>query len=282
VHPETPEGPHEDFYIVLGIPREASLEEVEGAYFELARKLHPDVAGGGEEATARFMLINEAYQTLNSPVLRREYDKSLGIQVDSKSYVIATARPEPGKTVASVPMAPRKEEPRAGAAQRLDDELKHAIKSADRLCGQGNFWQAADLLQRILAKYPRQPALRRALARASSGMLRYREAAEHLKVACELEYFNSDNHVLLGEVYMKGKQWQKAKDALHDALSWNEDSDRAKRDLLEIEKELSKADSPLKKLFTKLSRSVVPEKKPEQKKHPEKERSSEPESDKRG
>jgi curved DNA-binding protein CbpA len=283
VHSGASVGPIEDYYIVLGIPREASLEDVESAYFELARRLHPDVVGGGDEATARFMLINEAFQALSSPVLRREYDKSLGIQVDSKSYVIAMSRPSPGKPVpAAAPVAEAKAEPRAGAAQRLDDNLKRTIKSADRLCEQGNFWQAADLLQRIQAKYPRQPALRRALSRASSGMMRFREAAEHMKVACEIEYFNADNHVLLGEVYMKGKQWQKARDALRDALSWNEDHERAKKDLLVIEKELEKGDSPLKRLLHKLGRSVGGEQKTEKKQHPPREKDQEHESGKRG
>lgn|GEM_PF-442032 len=269
MHPEAPAwGTPEDYYAILGIPRDAGLEDVEKAYFELARRLHPDVAGGGEEATARFMLINEAFQTLSSPVLRREYDKSMGIQADPGLYAPrdaskAGAAPVTQTSQAGAAGAAVREEPRAGAAQRLDEGLKRTIRSADRLCEQGNFWQAADLLQRILARYPRQPALRRALARASSGMMRYREAAEHLKVACEIEYFNADNHVLLGEVYMKGKQWQKARDSLHDALSWNEDHDRAKRDLMEIEKELEKGDPPLKRLLSRLNKSLGGEKKPE-------------------
>jgi|WetSurMetagenome_2_1015567.scaffolds.fasta_scaffold00513_19 curved DNA-binding protein CbpA len=241
----------EDYYRILGISRDAGQEDVERAYFDLARRLHPDVAGGGPEATARFMLINEAYQTLISPLLRREYDKNLGIPVSEQTF-------HSGPTGTAVKTGPataarKQDDPRAGAAQRLDDAVKKAIRIADRLCEQGNFWQANDMLMRMLVRYPRQPALRRALARASTGMMRHREAADHLKVACEVEYFNAGNHLLLGEAYMKGKQWQKARDALRDALSWNEDEQKAKADLALIQKELEKSEPAIKRLLKKLS-----------------------------
>jgi predicted Zn-dependent protease len=200
------------------------------------------------------MLINEAFQTLNSPVSRKEYDRNLGLGVAQKVSI----EHRPAATAAATPGA--KEEPRAGVAQRLDDKVKKAIMMADRMCEQGNFWQAADSLHRLLSRYPRQPNLRRALARATSGMMRHREAAEHLKVACEVEYFNSENHLLLGEAYMRGKQWTKARDALRDALSWNEDSERAKRDLEAIQKELDKDQSVFRKIASRLTQSM---KKPE-------------------
>lgn len=252
-----------DYYHVLGVRNDATQEDIERAYFDLARKLHPDVAGGGDEATARFMLINEAFQTLSSPLLRKEYDRNLASgafkRQDFSFHEQPAPRPasETAKPAAAATAAEtEREEPRAGAAQRLDDTVKRVIRQADRLCEQGNFWQAADLLQRMLSRYPRQPNLRRALARASAGMMRFREAAEHLKVACEVEYFNSDNHLLLGRMYMKGKQWQKARQALKDALSWNEDDEQARKDLLEVERQLGGGDSPLKKLVARLKQPL--------------------------
>lgn len=249
-----------DYYHILGVRNDATPEDIERAYFDLARKLHPDIAGGGEEATARFMLINEAFQTLSSPLLRKEYDKNLASGAFKRQDFSFQDKPASRQATAETPgpaaAAVDREEPRAGAAQRLDDTVKRAIRQSDRLCEQGNFWQAADLLQRMLARYPRQPNLRRALARASTGMMRFREAAEHLKVACEVEYFNYENHLLLGRMYMKGKQWQKAKQALKDALSWNEDDEQAKKDLLEVEKQLGEGDSPIKKLVARLKQPL--------------------------
>jgi curved DNA-binding protein len=62
-----------DFYEVLGVPRNASQEEIQRAYRKLARQYHPDVNKdpGAEE---RFKDISEAYDVLRDPNTRRRYD----------------------------------------------------------------------------------------------------------------------------------------------------------------------------------------------------------------
>lgn len=60
-----------DYYKILGVPENASPEEIKKAYHRLAYKYHPDRAGGDE---AKFKEINEAYQTLSDPERRRQYD----------------------------------------------------------------------------------------------------------------------------------------------------------------------------------------------------------------
>jgi molecular chaperone DnaJ len=64
-----------DFYIVLGINRDASLPEVKRAYRRLARRLHPDVNPGDERAAVRFREVAEAYATLSDPSRRDRYDQ---------------------------------------------------------------------------------------------------------------------------------------------------------------------------------------------------------------
>jgi molecular chaperone DnaJ len=59
-----------DYYKILGVPRDASPEEIKRAYYKLAHKYHPDK--GGDEK--KFKEINEAYQTLSDPEKRRQYD----------------------------------------------------------------------------------------------------------------------------------------------------------------------------------------------------------------
>jgi molecular chaperone DnaJ len=63
-----------DFYVLLGIEREASLDEVKRAYRRLARRYHPDINPGDRVAAARFRYIAEAYETLSDAERRRGYD----------------------------------------------------------------------------------------------------------------------------------------------------------------------------------------------------------------
>ena len=63
-----------DFYIVLGLGRDATLADVKRAYRRLARKFHPDINPGDRRAAAQFRQIAEAYETLSDPDRRRRYD----------------------------------------------------------------------------------------------------------------------------------------------------------------------------------------------------------------
>ena len=62
-----------DFYEVLGVSRDASLDEIQRAYRKLARTYHPDV-NKDPDAEVRFQEIAEAYDVLSDPDTRRRYD----------------------------------------------------------------------------------------------------------------------------------------------------------------------------------------------------------------
>jgi curved DNA-binding protein len=63
-----------DYYEVLGVPRDASAEDLQKAYRVLARRNHPDV-NKDPAAEDRFKEINEAYHVLADPKLRQRYDR---------------------------------------------------------------------------------------------------------------------------------------------------------------------------------------------------------------
>jgi Ca-activated chloride channel homolog len=65
-----------DYYSLLGLPQDATAEEIRTAYFDAARRLHPD-ANPDPGAKEQFLLIQEAYDTLSSDLKRRKYDDSL-------------------------------------------------------------------------------------------------------------------------------------------------------------------------------------------------------------
>lgn len=65
------------YYLVLGVDRNASQEDIKKAYRRLAKKYHPDVNPGNKEAEERFKEINEAYNTLGDETLKKAYDDKL-------------------------------------------------------------------------------------------------------------------------------------------------------------------------------------------------------------
>ena len=68
-------GRSSDYYEMLGVPADASPEEIHSAYRRLARRYHPDVNAGGE-ARARFHELSDAYEVLHDPAQRARYDNS--------------------------------------------------------------------------------------------------------------------------------------------------------------------------------------------------------------
>ncbi|MCL5433677.1 MAG: molecular chaperone DnaJ [Candidatus Marsarchaeota archaeon] len=62
-----------DYYKILGIKKDASIDEIKRKYRELALKYHPD-RNKDKNAEENFKKINEAYAVLSDPEKRRNYD----------------------------------------------------------------------------------------------------------------------------------------------------------------------------------------------------------------
>ena len=64
-----------DYYEVLGVDKSADDATIKKAYRNLAKKYHPDVRPGDEEAAEKFKEASEAYAVLSDPDKRRQYDQ---------------------------------------------------------------------------------------------------------------------------------------------------------------------------------------------------------------
>jgi curved DNA-binding protein len=65
---------YKDYYQILGIPRDATQDQIKQAYRKVARKYHPDVSKE-RDAEAKFKNAGEAYEVLKDPEKRAAYDK---------------------------------------------------------------------------------------------------------------------------------------------------------------------------------------------------------------
>ena len=79
-----------DYYATLGVPREASQDDIKKAFRKLARKHHPDVAKDRPGSEAKFKEINEANEVLSDPEKRKKYDR-LGADWQNEGFT-----PPPG------------------------------------------------------------------------------------------------------------------------------------------------------------------------------------------
>src|SRR5688500_7123751 len=106
-----------NYYVVLGVARDASYEAIRQAFRALARQLHPDAGTGS--SVERFRQVVDAYETLSDPERRRAYDHSLAgarLQPISPRRVSVRFAPEP-----LIPGSPRRTVTLRGPVVMHDD-----------------------------------------------------------------------------------------------------------------------------------------------------------------
>jgi DnaJ-class molecular chaperone len=75
--PNNSEQQKPNYYEILGVPQDASQEEIKSAFRKQASRWHPDRNPGNADAEEKFKNITEANTVLSDEAQRREYDYSI-------------------------------------------------------------------------------------------------------------------------------------------------------------------------------------------------------------
>lgn len=131
-----------NYYETLKIRSKATLAEIKSAYYTLARKYHPDVAG--ERYRAEFEEINEAYNFLCDNVKRFALDMELsGSSANPDS--IQPEKPISEKTLESKPENEKSEKQCDGYADELARQISEYEEVLTRFANSGYISRSREL-----------------------------------------------------------------------------------------------------------------------------------------
>ncbi len=106
------------YYEILGVSEKATPEQIREAHRDLVKQFHPDLNMGATQAvkdfcTEKTKVIQEAYETLRDPALRREYDDiALRKPNDPTYYQAPSPQPTPAPPRPKQQRPPRQQPPR--------------------------------------------------------------------------------------------------------------------------------------------------------------------------
>jgi len=205
--------PHQDFYAMLGLTREATRDQIKRAYFRLAKEYHPDrhFQSGLEDLTSQleslFRCITDAYDTLLIDQKRGDYDAGLSMK-NFKN---------------------RREDP---AGTSIAGQLQMGQQALQR----GEFKAAAYYFEAVVKAAPDQAGHEALLAKTLSRIPgRQRDAETHFKKAIELDPSGVDNYIGLGLLYKEGGMIQRAQRQFEEVLIWDSENETAKKELKKLQ-----------------------------------------------
>jgi curved DNA-binding protein CbpA len=222
-----------NYYEVLAVGPTASTAELKHAYYNLARKYHPDrfrsspgeLLGRVESAFAR---ITQAYDTLTDANLRTAYDSKL----DAKARTAKLADSAPKATMSEQATATPGDVGAESSTLTLEEQAEIQFKEGYAALELGQRPVAIGLLGSAARAVPNEPRYRAYYGRALALDAGTRRIAEvELQAAIKLEPNNSEYRVMLAELYRDLGFLVRAKSEAERAVAADHNNRRA-RDLL--------------------------------------------------
>lgn len=260
-----------DYYEVLAVTRQGTTAEIKAAYYQLAKKFHPDRHHHSEQGELRsqletlFALITQAYDTLSEPSQRAAYDerirKSPNSQPASPINTPPIARAEPPQNGSPLQQAngsgeskAKHHQPRSsGPLQFADPDsiapaevpqvaraaINNPAQVAEQFYNRGRglfekkqYHGAVHMLREAVKLDPTRAPYHFHLGMALVRNPRTRhEAEEHLSKAAELDPYNVQIRVKLGLLYKEVGLTKKSNNYFKEALSLDPDNRVAKHEV---------------------------------------------------
>jgi curved DNA-binding protein CbpA len=236
-----------NFYEILGVRVDATIEELKAAYYAKARELHPDTVRTPEEKARRgeaLAMISTAYNILKDAQQRAAYDRKMRLS-PSDSPAPTAASPPPTPSSAAGPPAP----PPAQAPSRPPDPQRRPasqptetaamdlsrVSTANRAYKRGmEFLKASDhdraieCFELAIKNVDSEPQYHAQLA--STLLLMHRgfgRATEAAEKAISLDPYNMDHRILLAEICRTAGVKSRVAQVCNDILRWDPTNEHA-------------------------------------------------------
>ena len=203
-------------YEILSVPADASPDDIQKSYHELAKQFHPDRFQSKEfsdqthsKAQQVFTSINEAYLTLKDPASRIVYDRRRVLEKNTADAELKTRN----------------------AAQMEDERTAQALfNDARALMAKSDFEKAVERLNACVFLRPDRAAYHHYLGTAQSELPKFRKSAEqHLLKAIELDATSIASRLELAKLYLKVMLRRKAELRLLEVLRWDPENQEAQK-----------------------------------------------------
>lgn len=126
-------------YRLLGVPRNATLDDIKVAYRRLARKYHPDVNQNDPTTTDKFRLVQEAYKLLKDAD-KEDLSKDLFAKHKADMVRSQAAPYQPKPTVSNKPVPPH---------PKIKIEVKQVSNQVDPINSNPELKLKLDMLRRV-------------------------------------------------------------------------------------------------------------------------------------